>query len=394
MFQRLVLSLLILAPSAWAEQYFEFSGKAGFESRFFFDDPLSTEQYNHYNASIYIQPEMYWEWNDGNDNIKFIPYARLDQHEGDRSHFDIRELEWIHVGENWESRIGVRKVYWGVTEFQHLVDVVNQIDGVEDIDGEDKLGQPMINLSLVRDWGIIDFLVMPYFRERNFTGIDSRLRPSLLINDDRPLYESSDKEKHLDYAIRWAHSIGDFDIGVHAFDGTDRDPQFIYDPIEGKLLPYYQQLTQVGVDIQATLGDWLWKLEAVHKNTTIQDYTAVQFGFEYTRVGVMESVSDLGMLLEYGWDERGKNSRAFGQNDIFIGVRLAFNDVNSTAILAGGGYDLDFHSSLIQFEASRRINDNWTTSLDVRLFLNSDQRDVLYDFREDNHLQLTFERYF
>ena len=46
-------------------------------------------------------------------------------------------------------RLGLRKVYWGVTESQHLVDVINQTEGVENLDGEDKLGQPMLNLALI-----------------------------------------------------------------------------------------------------------------------------------------------------------------------------------------------------------------------------------------------------
>ncbi len=69
------------------------------------------------------------------------------------THWDIRELSWIHVGNGWESRVGIRKVFWGVTEGRHLVDIINQTDQVDQVDGEEKLGQPMINLSTVRDWG-------------------------------------------------------------------------------------------------------------------------------------------------------------------------------------------------------------------------------------------------
>jgi len=54
--------------------------------------------------------------------------------------------------------------FWGVTEFQHLVDIINQTDLVENIDTEDKLGQPMINLALINDWGTVDLFIMPYFR--------------------------------------------------------------------------------------------------------------------------------------------------------------------------------------------------------------------------------------
>ena len=66
--------------------------------------------------------------------------------------FDIRELNYLLFGETWEVRLGVDKVFWGTTEFVHLVDIVNQTDLVEDVDGEDKLGQPTVNLSVPSDW--------------------------------------------------------------------------------------------------------------------------------------------------------------------------------------------------------------------------------------------------
>ena len=56
-------------------------------------------------------------------------------------------VEVIISSENYETKIGVRKDFWGVTETVHRVDILNQTDSVDGFDGEDKLGQPMINLS-------------------------------------------------------------------------------------------------------------------------------------------------------------------------------------------------------------------------------------------------------
>ena len=74
------------------------------------------------------------------------------------------------MGDDWDLHLGVKQIFWGVTEFNHLVDIINQTDLVENIDGEDKLGQPMAHLSLVRDWGILDFHLLTGFRERTFPG--------------------------------------------------------------------------------------------------------------------------------------------------------------------------------------------------------------------------------
>ena len=99
-------------------------------------------------------------------------------HDGERTHFDVRELYWETFGETWDLRIGIARVFWGVVETQHLVDIINQTDTVENSDGEDKLGQPMINLSLVRDWGTVDLFVLPGFRERTFRGVSGVCVPS------------------------------------------------------------------------------------------------------------------------------------------------------------------------------------------------------------------------
>ena len=92
--------------------------------------------------------EYHRSWNDGEYLFDFVPSFRFDYEDSDRNLVDIQELAWIRVGDGWEFRAGVRKVFWGVTESRHLVDVINQVDFTEGLDGEEKLGQPMLNLSL------------------------------------------------------------------------------------------------------------------------------------------------------------------------------------------------------------------------------------------------------
>ena len=87
---------------------------------------------------------------------------------------------------DWELRLGIGKVFWGVTESRHLVDTINQSDGVEDIDGEAKLAQPMATLSWIRDWGVVELLVLPYFRERTFAGVEGRPRQGALLQRSHP----------------------------------------------------------------------------------------------------------------------------------------------------------------------------------------------------------------
>ncbi|WP_432472878.1 hypothetical protein [Amphritea sp. HPY] len=395
----IALSLLALLPAASQadEVFFEFSGKVSAELRGYADEGQFTGQDYRSSAAAAFEPELFWEWNDGGDSLTFTPYYRVDQRDDERSHGDIRELSWIHVGEDWELRTGIRKVFWGVTEFSHLVDVINQTDAVEDSDGEDKLGQPMVNLSLVRDWGIVDLFVLPGFRERTFAGQDGRLRSGLIVDTDAAVYESGAAENHVDTAVRWSQSFDLFDLGLYWFRGTNRDPRFELGTNNGQsvLIPVYEQIDQIGFDGQATIDSWLWKLELLWRDSETEQYGAMQGGVEYTFYGIQESATDLGLLVEYGWDERGEDATAAFQNDIFIGSRITLNDVASTEFLAGFGYDLDYQSESLFVEASRRFGDNWKLSLDGRLFNAGEAEDLLVSaIEQDDLIQLTAEYYF
>ncbi len=378
----------------------ELSGKVGIEQRYFINEGQYIDQLENTQASIFIEPELYVGWNNGSDSLIFKPFYRKDEWDDERSHFDIREFSYTHAASDWELRAGIRKEFWGVTEFQHLVDVINQTDNVEDIDGEDKLGQLMLNLSFVREWGIVDLYILPGFRERTFVGESSRLRGGLLVDNENVSYQSSAEDKHVDLAFRWSHSVGDFDIGSYWFHGTNRDP--ILTPVlQGELVTlkqYYNQMDQFGLDVQATIDDWLWKFETIYRKTDDDDYLAAQAGFEYTYVGVFNSNADLGWLLEYGWDSRGEGSeKSLGapvQNDLYLGSRLAFNDMQSTELLMGIGADLSHNSYSMIVEANRRFGESVKASLDIRLMQSNNQYDPLFNVKDDDHLQFTVEWYY
>ena len=385
---------LMLTPLTWAQASFETAGKLAIETNVFASKGQFDGQDYQHNLSVALAPELYWSWDD--DTLLFKPFARLDEQDAERTHFDVRELLWTHVADDWEMRAGIGKVFWGVTEFNHLVDVINQSDGVDSFNGEKKLGQPMIVLSTVTDSGIVDAYLLPGFREQTFAGKNGRLRAGLVVDGDNATYESSQKQQHVDFALRWSHSVDVFDFGVYGFQGTDRSPVFSQVSQNGAVVlqPYYQQSTQFGVDAQATIDSWLWKFEAISKSTKDDDYVATQAGFEYSFYGIADSVADLGVLVEYGWDERGKKATAIAQNDVYIGGRITFNDTDNTALLMGVSYDNDYHSKTALLEASQRLNDYWTVALEASVFVAGNSQDPVANLDKDDRLQFTLERYF
>ncbi|SGZ01970.1 Putative uncharacterized protein [Moritella viscosa] len=394
-----VTAALLLTFNAFATE-FEISGVVGIEERYFFESGEYADQFEYSQASLFVEPEFYWGWNNGDDSLTFKPFYRLDSEDEERTHGDIRELSYVHASDSWELRVGIRKEFWGVAEFQHLVDVINQTDAVENFDGEDKLGQPMVNLSLVQDWGIVDLYVLFGFRERTFAGENGRLRGPFVVDNNDVSYESSAEKKHVDFAVRWTQTFGDFDVGSYWFRGTNREPVLTPSNLVSDLVlkQYYNQMDQFGLDVQATIGDWLWKFESIYRDTTEMNFWAAQTGFEYTYIGIFDSFIDFGLLTEYSWDERGEGDidsmGAAFQNDLFIGGRFAFNDMQSSEILMGVGTDLEHSALTYLIEANRRFGNSFTTSLDLRILQSSDPSESLFSLKNDDHVQLSVEWYF
>jgi len=400
-FMSLVGAVALMASVSQVSAH-EFSGYVAGEVRLFAEDPIHAGQ-REQSASFVLQPEYYHEFADGS-SFTFTPFYRQDSADSERTHVDIREFTYLYLHDTFELRLGVRKVFWGTTEFMHLVDIINQTDLVENLDGEEKLGQPMVNASFARDWGTVDLFVLPFFRERTFPGRKGRLRFGTVVDTDQAQYESSAQEWHTDWAIRYSHTLGDWDVGVAHFIGTSRDPTFLLGTTGAGvpvILPLYQQIHQTSADVSYVVGDWLWKLEALYRTgqgdlrgAAVNDYAAFTGGFEYTFTGILDSRMDLGVISEYLFDERKDFALTPFENDVSFGLRLAVNDAASSEVLFGMIQDIDTDGRLLFVEASRRFGDHWTLDLELRTFMNQAPSDFLFAFRDDDLLQVTLNYYF
>ncbi|MCW8963404.1 MAG: hypothetical protein OQL16_06360 [Gammaproteobacteria bacterium] len=374
----------------------EWSGNVAIEARFFQHDGLDRRQDNS-NYSVSALPEYYHEWNEAADSFTFTPFIRIDSDDSERSHADIRELKWTHVSDSWELDLGISKVFWGVTESQHLVDIINQTDLVENLDGEDKLGQPMVKFSTVRDWGTVDLFLLPGFSERTFPGKNGRLRSIPYVDTDLESYEDSQEQDHIDWAARWSHSFDIWDIGVSHFSGTGRDP--ILSPTRDTngnvvLAPFYEQIDQTGLDVQATIDEWLLKLELISRNGIGQRYTASTVGFEYTLVGLFETPHDLGLLAEYLYDERGRNAPGFFEDDLFLGARWVWNDAENTEFLAGVIQDSSSSERTFRLEGSRRVGQSTKLNIEAQFFSNIPDSSSRANFNQEDFVQVELAWYF
>lgn len=371
----------------------ELIGFAAMEYRQFFQNEQFQEQGLGAIPSLLIEPEFYHSSEDRAHSFAAKLFFRYDPNDDERTHFDIRQADWLYAGEDWEIRAGISKVYWGVAESRHLVDSINQVDGVEDVDEEDRLGQPMLQVALIRDWGSLRFFYLPYFRARTFPDQDGRLRGAIVIDADHPRFQQQAEEWYPNFALRYEHTFGNWDIGLAQFHGTEREPTFI---LQGhQLTPFYQTINQTSLDLQYTEDAWLWKLEAIFRASREDDFAAITGGFEYSFFGIFNSDHDLGLLAEYHYDGRNNHSPAtLFDNDFFVGARYVFNNVSDSELLGGITTDLDGRGTVAVVEASHRFDDHWKIEFDARFFIDIEQSSGASFLNKDDFAQLRLSYYF
>jgi hypothetical protein len=393
-----LLTLLALAGHATPGGAAEWRGELSLQGRAFLHTALDPAQANA-DLSLSATLEMFHDWDDGAQRIAVTAFGRADNRDAARTHADLREAYWRRSFDGVELAVGVRRVFWGVTEALHLVDIVNQTDLVENPDTEDKLGQPMVQLTLIRDWGTWDLFALTGFRERTFPGRQGRLRPPAPVEDDLATFEASAGSGHVDYAVRYSHYLGPFDFAVSHFTGTARLPELRPVPVPGPppgvvLAPHYPLVDQTGLELSAAMGNWLWKLEAIGRRDNRERFMAATGGFEWTLSGLRGSGVDLGLIAEYQYDERGKAGISAFDNDLVIGGRLGLNDLAGSEILLLGGSDLDNQSRFWSLEASRRLGQDWRLYVESRFFSSRDPTDPLAVFRNDDYWQIELTRFF
>ena len=389
------LALVLAAAAPAAAQDWTLRPEIAVEARVFPRAPAFDGQLDAFQGGVILGGEAVWRSADRDVTFRFEPYVRLDSADDERTYADLREGSLALARGDWELLGGFSKVFWGVAESRNVTDVINQTDALEDIDDDEKLGQPMLRLSRRVGSGVVEAYWLPVFRERGFPGRDGRLRTDPVVDADAARYERDGDEFAGDFALRYAGRFGDFDVGLHGFHGTNRAPRLDVDAATGRLTPFYQRLTQAGVDLQHTTGPWLLKAEAVAAKIGDDRFAATVAGFEYTFFDLRGSGLDLGVIGEHlhdGRDQRESPATPF-DNDAFAGLRLTLNDAQDTEFLGGAIVDLDSGAAQVSAEFQRRLGDRTLLEIEGRAF--SARGDPLIaPLRRDHVLTVRLTRYF
>lgn len=102
------------------------------------------------------------------------------------------------------------------------------------------------------------------------------------------------------------------------------------------------------------------------------------------------------MLFEHLYDGRDKTGVPIIalENEIFLGMRYTFNDIQDTNLLAGSVIELEDESYSLRVEAERRIGNSLKLEVEGQLFTNTRDSSITAAFKYDDFIQLRLSQYF
>ena len=282
---------------------------------------------------------------------------------------DVREANVTARLGDVDILIGSTILFWGKVESYNPVDVVNSKDFSRGVMRSEKLGAPMLRLSLPAGPGELSLLAID-FTENIYPGLASRERPALTIEKEAS-YSGGAKREDIANAVRWSGYFGDIDVGISWFRGTGLAPRLL-PQADGTLKPDYSRITQAGFDIQYLWHDSALKFELVRRTGqydrlgTARNYHAGVVGIEHNLYGVMDTSHDIVLIGEYAGDSRRGLTHSGFQNDLTVGTRWLWNDIEDTQMLALLTRDLDNGALTATVTMDRRINDQLTFEASAR----------------------------
>ncbi|WP_345985799.1 hypothetical protein WCX49_01410 [Sulfurimonas sp. HSL-1656] len=296
----------------------------------------------------------------------------------------------LDLGDN-QLMAGRSLRFWGALEVRNIVDGFNPVDLRNGLFEEDKIGVWNAALTHYTDTGSLSLIVKFAEEEQKMAKApyafyffppevryDAALQTS--ESDTLPTYYlrlggSTETEYPLDYAVILQRG---YDSQRYFLAG---DP--VITPIDLITYTYTVPLAEHAYRVNKAMtydtlvvGDTLFKLEALFADVIdddrISDYYHVAAGMEHTVVQVYGE-ADLGLLAEYyryETTEKGKYTdldlfEVF-QNDLFLGLRISLNDVNSASLVGGVVADLEYDEQSYYAEYETRLFDSFKLNVDYR----------------------------
>ena len=375
--------VIALTSSLFAE--LEIKGHVGLDSQFYLQLPNSKHQNNftasealeltygkdawQFGTSVYAQQDYYDISNDDDEN--------------ERTFVRVEELYAQYEFEEDAVFVGRNIRFWGALEVRNIVDGFNPLDLRTDLFNTDKMGAWNLAYTHYTDDGELSIIVKLYEENQKMAAIPYAYYffPPNVMYDETLQSETSRYRPTLYFnytgSLDWEYPL---DVAVTFQNGYDSQRYFEPDgPLDGSAVTFQEHAYLVNKLMTyntMVVGATLLKLEALYTdvidNASISDYYHIGLGVEHTLN--FDAISgDLGMIGEYYRyetleDDKYSDLELFEtfQNDLFLGVRYTFNDVDDSSLVGGVILDLDYDEQAYYLEYESRFGESLKLNLDYR----------------------------
>lgn len=366
----LLFLTVFLIESSWASDG-QYSGWVNLQSRYYPQTGERVDEQFYTGGAVQLN---YTHDITDDDQLVATLFARGDSVDDERNLLDARELLWIHQADNYQFRMGVGQVSWGVNELFKITDLINQKDRAE-LPFQRKLGQPLASVSFYWGEDLIELYTMYDVRPAWYPGEDGRLRYPILVDPDNQLYDRGETG-FWDFAGRWKTRIGEVDVSFSHFYGVTREPYFVfnYDFNDPYLIPVYEKVNQTSIDLIYAWNDVLLKAEATYQTGSIEQFESVAGGFEYTQGGIFDSDMDLTWYVEAIWDSRDHIYGTLFDHDVGVAARFAFNDARDSNLIVGLVADYEYEEAFGYVFWTNTFGEHWTLNVTGQYFVANEPR--------------------
>ena len=411
----LTLGLCMLSTVASASV--ESRGELALESRLFLDDdnPMTIDR------ALGMMGRVQIDHKSKPFRERLRLYGRLDREDPERTLLVIEEawMEWRI--KPFKLRVGIDMLNWTATEAFHPADILNSRNLDSDLRNYEKVGEPMVALSLRTGSGTLTLYHMPTFIEPILPSSGSRLSLSGGQEVELGRLDTSGSLTNTwfvpQFALRLTHVFDNIDLSIHAIHHQDRSQPAIA-LSQNQPTAVFQMVTQVGGTYQQVIDALLFKLEfgwrMFHSpaddteliffdgNPGQADHGRVALGLEYgfNHSSGAESTLLLEAQVVIGPERKLAATLDIFQADVLVGYRLAFNNVSSTVLTASLIGDVEYLGECIGVVGlETRLSDTWSLRGSARLVI-AEQADLpvgarpLQQLRDSDYLSMNLIRHF
>lgn len=341
------------------------------------------------NQNFSLLGELEWGMTGSSFDFKIWNLGRYDFNDSERSRILPYENWAAYKTENTVWKVGMQVENWSMAEVFHPSDVFNSRNFDSELENTEKIGEPSLSLRVALFDGFASFFYMPMVYSPIIPSQKSRFNalPEGVKLLEPKFYTNGELRDNMaaanQFAVRYTRSFGSVDMSAHYISQVDRlQPLIVQDISADGARPIFLPVQQVGLN-----GSWvndsnIFKFDVVYRYFTEEilggslgrvaqlDHTIGSLGYE-RGFSMGDSGAESTVFLEwqqiFGVSNQKAEALSIFQNDLMLGYRLSFNDLDSRELRAMMIMDLAKSSqTLWTMSYSQKFSEKTKFTLGVR----------------------------